>query len=205
MSYRTGWMIAVFASAMGLASLCLTASPADATTVDITYTGTIGSGSYYSQSFVAEYVLDTSAGSYHGYYASGSVTSAELIIDGSTTFTFEGYGGTFAYTGSAFGGYETQSDSGVNPNIYNYISTSNPLPSDLVTPFTYTVQSGDISESCWYDSSGNCNILFTDTVTAALAATPLPATLPLFAGGLGFVGYLTRRRKRSGKQALAAA
>jgi hypothetical protein len=28
------------------------------------------------------------------------------------------------------------------------------------------------------------------------ATTPLSATLPLFAGGLGFVGYLTRRRKR---------
>jgi hypothetical protein len=36
-------------------------------------------------------------------------------------------------------------------------------------------------------------------------ATPLPATLPLFAGGLGFVGYLTKRRKQNAKQALAAA
>jgi hypothetical protein len=35
------------------------------------------------------------------------------------------------------------------------------------------------------------------------STTPLPATLPLFAGGLGFVGYLTRRRKRA--QAIAAA
>lgn len=37
------------------------------------------------------------------------------------------------------------------------------------------------------------------------AATPLPATLPLFAGGLSFVGYLTKRRKQNAKQALAAA
>jgi hypothetical protein len=29
-----------------------------------------------------------------------------------------------------------------------------------------------------------------------VSATPLPASLSLFAGGLGFVGYLTRRRKR---------
>jgi hypothetical protein len=36
------------------------------------------------------------------------------------------------------------------------------------------------------------------------SATPLPATLPLFAGGLGFVGYLTRRKKRNA-HALAAA
>ena len=35
------------------------------------------------------------------------------------------------------------------------------------------------------------------------APTPLPATLPLFAGGLGFVGYLTGRKKRKADQALA--
>jgi hypothetical protein len=34
------------------------------------------------------------------------------------------------------------------------------------------------------------------------SATPLPATLPLFAGGLGFVGYFAKRRKQ---KALAAA
>jgi hypothetical protein len=37
------------------------------------------------------------------------------------------------------------------------------------------------------------------------AATPLPASLPLFAGGLGFVGYLAKRRKQSVKKASAAA
>ncbi len=50
---------------------------------------------------------------------------------------------------------------------------------------------------------------FGDTITAdgvadILSQTPLPATLPLFAGGLGFVGYLTRRKKRD-LQAIAAA
>jgi hypothetical protein len=38
----------------------------------------------------------------------------------------------------------------------------------------------------------------------ALSATPLPATLPLFAGGLGLVGYLTKRRKGNAKHVLAA-
>jgi hypothetical protein len=38
--------------------------------------------------------------------------------------------------------------------------------------------------------------------TFAATATPLPAALPLFAGGLGFVGYLTRRKQRT--QAVAA-
>jgi len=43
------------------------------------------------------------------------------------------------------------------------------------------------------------------SVSENIDATPIPATLPLFAGGLGFVGYLARRRRQSGKRALAAA
>jgi hypothetical protein len=46
-----------------------------------------------------------------------------------------------------------------------------------------------------------------DTTTGPLTptVTPLPATLPLFAGGLGFIGYLAKRRKQNAKQAIAAA
>ena len=41
--------------------------------------------------------------------------------------------------------------------------------------------------------------------TNGVSATPLPAALPLFAGGLGLVGLLARRRKRKNAAALAAA
>jgi hypothetical protein len=37
----------------------------------------------------------------------------------------------------------------------------------------------------------------TDLVTAQLQPTPIPAALPLFAGGLGLMGFLARRRKRN--------
>ena len=41
----------------------------------------------------------------------------------------------------------------------------------------------------------------TYSITAiAAATTPLPAALPMFAGGLGLVGYLARRRQRSSGQ-----
>jgi hypothetical protein len=39
---------------------------------------------------------------------------------------------------------------------------------------------------------------------ATLASTPLPAALPLFASGLGVMGWLGRRRKRKGSAAIAA-
>jgi hypothetical protein len=52
----------------------------------------------------------------------------------------------------------------------------------------------------WTDIEGIDNVILSGNVSP----TPLPATLPLFAGGLGFFGYLTRRRKRYAS-ALAAA
>jgi hypothetical protein len=39
----------------------------------------------------------------------------------------------------------------------------------------------------------------------AIGATPLPAAFPLFAGGLGVMGLLARRRKRKNSTAIAAA
>ena len=50
------------------------------------------------------------------------------------------------------------------------------------------------------DHDGPCNNCYGPNIVATIdtpSATPLPATLPLFAGGLGFVGYLTRRKKRA--------
>ena len=58
-----------------------------------------------------------------------------------------------------------------------------------------------------HDCDGSCNgdnFDISGTFTELNpSATPLPATLPLFAGGLGFVGFLAKRRKNA-KQALAA-
>ena len=38
-----------------------------------------------------------------------------------------------------------------------------------------------------------------------VSTTPLPASLPLFAGGLGLIGWLARRRNRKAAALLAAA
>ena len=54
------------------------------------------------------------------------------------------------------------------------------------------------------DAPSGYSIVFSDGIGDTPTATPLPATLPLFAGGLGFVGYLTRRKKR-GTSPLATA
>ena len=40
------------------------------------------------------------------------------------------------------------------------------------------------------------NVQVSGTADALVSATPIPAALPLFAGGLGLMGFLARRRKR---------
>jgi len=49
------------------------------------------------------------------------------------------------------------------------------------------------------DTSVNGNYIGVDTVALSdsVATTPLPATLPLFASGLGLLGMMARRRKRN--------
>jgi len=43
---------------------------------------------------------------------------------------------------------------------------------------------------------GSGSFAMWDEASLAVATTPLPAALPLFAGGLGLIGLLARRRKQ---------
>ena len=75
---------------------------------------------------------------------------------------------------------------------------------DLLTLYTLnfvTTSSGSLSFTDQGPSDQQGNIL--DNV--ALSATPLPAALPLFAGGLGLFGFLSRRKKQKALSGFAAA
>jgi hypothetical protein len=54
---------------------------------------------------------------------------------------------------------------------------------------------------CYSDNRGFLNV----AVDINVATTPIPAALPLFATGLGVMGWLARRKKRKNTAALAAA
>jgi hypothetical protein len=127
------------------------------------------------------------------YNGTGTIT----LSSAPSTTTISNYASapvTFLIDGESFSGMAT-SVQFLDGNFWNasfseQIGTS-PFRFDLQTTSGYIFYYANELQ----DASG--------TITSSLAATtPLPATLPLFAGGLGFVGYLTRRRK---KAALAAA
>jgi hypothetical protein len=100
-----------------------------------------------------------------------------------------------------------------NPTNSNSFTVSNGKITSAL--FYYTIPGGGYFEISSSASYRDLLLNFSDagviepgnytTFTPVAATTPLPATLPLFAGGLGFVGYLARRRKRSGWPAFAAA
>jgi len=90
---------------------------------------------------------------------------------------------------------------------YNYsptlqITFEDALGSVAVDPFVLTPA---LSFECVATTGTYCAGPGRDFLSGEATLTPLPATLPLFAGGLGIVGYLTGRRKRKTGQALAAA
>src|SRR4029077_5659332 len=72
---------------------------------------------------------------------------------------------------------------GNGPNNYTYFNNySGPFPAVNLTLDSFTITNlGDV------------------------IATPLPAALPLFAGGLGVIGLLARGKKRKAPAAVAAA
>lgn len=139
----------------------------------------------------------------------------------------DGYGDTYDDPGSNNFGpfpdiYTNTFTNGTTPEFqfddFFYIGEGI-LDIDLAAPLTDASLAGSSSlsitgsESAYFflcgleapgaDYCGTRDITGGSLDIGGLAATPLPATLPLFAGGLGIVGFLSRRKKR--KQSFAAA
>jgi PEP-CTERM motif len=164
-----------------------------------------------------------------------SFTADRITFTGFTANQLSSIAGDGTYTSSSYFNYFTWSQVPVNTTFdlelrlngtWTTVSTwtldslNNVKLSTLTTPINFATSTvSGIELTATPDYYGNnyndMNLsLFQDcgrdveqeTFTFNnVSTTPLPATLPLFAGGLGFVGYLARRRKGSTKQALATA
>ena len=145
----------------------------------------ISQGGYVSGFLVpADKRILTGAGGQVDLY-DGSISGPSVFGSGSETIAGSGSGDNVGLFGTGFFAVPSGYVSGTSlSDISTYDNTT--LASLGATPGTYV----------WTWGAGA-----DQSFTLEIGTTPLPATLPLFAGGLGFVGYLTRRRK----QAVAAA
>jgi hypothetical protein len=109
----------------------------------------------------------------------------------------------------------------INQNWYGGPANINQLY--ISTPFTFTGLEATVSLLVLLTASGQYQYAnFADTATISFinvptgvtftsasgefltgAATPLPAALPLFASGLGVIGFLAKRRKRKNAELAA--
>jgi hypothetical protein len=128
----------------------------------------------------------------------GAITNVNLTVTGYSTFTDL----LFTQLEPAGGSVPAR----VYLNIEN--STGNILGLFLNTTSSYLVgyNGGSILDAgaqCILCNPPTFPIGLNGTLTAEVSATPLPAALPLFAGGLGALGLLNWRKKRKAA-ALAA-
>jgi hypothetical protein len=85
---------------------------------------------------------------------------------------------------------------GLSSTVFSAIGTNVQTASGNTGAGTYS-----ITEEFTIVATGSGN---TNSSIDVSSATPIPAALPLFAGGLGVLGLLARRRKRKGIPALSA-
>jgi hypothetical protein len=115
-------------------------------------------------------------------------TAGDLV---SLSATVSGY--TFTFVPSA-----VTVDLGANQTFY---SLSGESPGDPGTGgqsgYTLNLNLGGTGFNILYSSHSNLDDGTFTIGPGVIASTPLPSTLPLFAGGVGLVGYLARRRKKS--------
>jgi hypothetical protein len=133
---------------------------------------------------------------------SGTWSASDVAISANFTFTEPTPTGTTKDSGTITGDQQN----GNNGGSLTIAWPSQPVEFDFADGTKLDVTLGGLSETCGgnncfvgntYDISGTFDVL-----NVGLSTTPLPATLPLFAGGLGFVAFLMKRRK-SAKQSLA--
>ena len=199
-------------------------SPALATIVDVNITGSVGFGtdpsgvfgtpgaSLVGDNFSVAYVFDTTHAS--TFSTSTNVFGGSLYIAPSNLSPVVSSSVTINNVTINLPGDELGQMQGLNIgyDTLDYVSASanGDINVDIVSPTTsvttpYSVALSGFNNSGFFSYDGISATLIPTAANAEIGATPLPAALPLFAGGLGMVGLLARRRKRNASPAVAAA
>jgi hypothetical protein len=92
----------------------------------------------------------------------------------------------------------------INGHRFGYATQYSNATFDSNVASNFVVGVNEFLVSDINSGGGPSGAAFFATVNYDVSQTPLPAALPLFAGGLGVIGLLARRRKRKATAVLAA-
>jgi hypothetical protein len=175
-----------------LVATCLLALTVGTANAD-TYTTFNASGTFTNEGqYINDPILSLS-GTLTIDVTAGSITAVDLFVENNGT-GFAPFNILFSNPNTSQPLIAESSDN----TDYLYLSFA---PSSLIGFNGGPIQSGhtiEINTDCT-----GCD--YHALLSGSLTTTPLPAALPLFAGGLGVIGLLARRRKRKHAAVLAAA
>jgi hypothetical protein len=181
-------MIKSFAVA-GAALLLATNANASTLYFDFSYYNSFGSTAAADPGYVTGEIELTCT-------TSTKCTAAKVMV-GSLPGTFSiGESLPYTVTGDVVNNSFTLNKTGNGVTSYDYVDVITGTPSNIILGITLEGGIGTLGGTAG-GTAGSVSF-------KEVAATPITAALPLFAVGLGFIGYLTRRRKK-GMQALTAA
>ena len=140
---------------------------------------------------------------YKGYEAGyTNVAAAELTYSGTPLFTNNSTAPDSIFVQS----YDTTADGGLVPFLFKSLSGLTTAANGGTPTYGSSIAFAQVDANTVYaffdDSGGNVDADFDDmvvkiSVNAGTAlTTPIPGALPLFASGLGLIGFVARRRKQ---------
>lgn len=94
-------------------------------------------------------------------------------------------------SGGGFNGFTISGPSGVSPILAAFVDASSNVTGLTDSVISYLIDSVTVNLAGDGFSPGSVGL-----IDVRFAATPLPATLPLLASGLGALGLVAHRRKR---------
>lgn len=147
----------------------------------------------------------TASGTFSTDSTSGDVIAFDIVTTAGTTLGGATYDSTATNIYSSNGVYSPHSFIVSNFNTSTYVNFEFVDALTGTGPDQLIVPTGTNYPSYECNMCGTVRNIVNGEAINEISATPLPATLPLFAGGLGVVGYLTRRRKKNGAQSLVTA
>ena len=131
--------------------------------------------------------------------ASGASAGTDVVYSNaggtSTTYPLSGSGNYYFRQGQAVGTTSTTDVGDVQWSIGN-----GTLTFDIANAF---VAGGGVLQDTFYLAwAMTCanDVIYVNPTLAAQGTTPLPASLPLFLGGAGLMGWAARKRRRTSKQ-----
>jgi len=151
----------------------------------------------------------------------GSFQDTGLNLNPGTTYDFTVINPATLWSAGSNSPYpRTSTADGINPIYYGVWTQPSGLGAGYT--FNYGALVGEIGSQFFLIGtgptilnglSGELQVGYWDSYypdnsgsqTLSVTATPLPAALPLFAGGLGIMGFIGGRRRKSKKQAALAA